>query len=166
MKPTAAVLQEIRKMRFEEAYEGWNAGRLTQAEAARILGVCERSFRRYLGRYEADGLDGLIDRRLEQVSNRQAPVDEVLAMTDEYRRRYLGWNVKHFHSWYVRTGVRNAARYSMRGAGSGSRLRQAHIEKTAPPAIAYTTITPSAFLSCRVNSFKPIAMKSCISRIT
>ena len=103
MKPTQ-VLQEIRKMRFEEAYEGWNEGRLTQAEAARILGVCERSFRRYLVSYEADGLDGLIDRRLEQTSNRQAPVDEVMAMTDEYRRQYLGWNVKHFHSWYQRTG--------------------------------------------------------------
>ena len=91
-------------MRFEEAYEGWNAGRLTQVEAARILGVCERSFRRYMVRYEADGLEGLIDRRLEQASNRQAPVDEVMAMTDEYRRRYIGWNVKHFHSWYKRTG--------------------------------------------------------------
>jgi len=103
MKPTQ-VLQEIRKMRFEEAYEGWNEGRLTQAEAARILGVCERSFRRYMVNYEADGLDGLIDRRLEQTSNRQAPVDEVMAMTDEYRRQYMGWNVKHFHSWYHRTG--------------------------------------------------------------
>jgi transposase len=91
-------------MRFEEAYEGWNAGRLTQAEAARILGICERSFRRYMGRYETDGLDGLIDRRLEQVSNRRAPVDEVMALTDEYRRQYAGWNVKHFHSWYKRTG--------------------------------------------------------------
>lgn len=103
MKPTQ-VLQEIRKMRFEEAYEGWNAGRLTQAEAARILGVCERSFRRYMGRYQADGLDGLIDRRLEQVSNRKAPVDEVMCLIEEYRRKYLGWNVKHFHSWYKRTG--------------------------------------------------------------
>lgn len=82
----ADVLQEIRKMRFEEAYDGWNEGRLTQAEAARILGMCERSFRRYLVKYEADGLDGLIDRRLEQMSNRRAPVDEVLALTDLYRR--------------------------------------------------------------------------------
>ncbi len=57
MKPTQ-VLQEIRKMRFEEAYVGWNEGRLTQAEAARILGVCERSFRRYMMSYEG----GLIDR--------------------------------------------------------------------------------------------------------
>jgi len=103
MKPTK-VLQEIRKMRFEEAYEGWNEGRLTQAEAARILGVCERSFRRYMVRYEADGLDGLIDRRLEQGSNRQAPVDEVMGLTDEYRSKYMGWNVKHFHSLYKRTG--------------------------------------------------------------
>ena len=91
-------------MRFEEAYEGWNAGRLTQIEAAQILGMCERSFRRYLVRYEAEGLDGLIDRRLEQVSNRRAPVDEVMALTDQYRDRHRGWNVKHFHNWYQRCG--------------------------------------------------------------
>ncbi len=62
-------------MRFVETYEQWNAGRLTQAEAGRILGMCERSFRRCLCRYEADGLEGLIDRRLDQVSKRRAPVD-------------------------------------------------------------------------------------------
>lgn len=98
------LLQEIRKMRFEEAYEGWNAGRLTQAEAAQLLGVCERSFRRYLTRYEAEGLEGLLDRRLEQASNRRAPVDEALALTERYRSRHSGWNVKHFHSWYRREG--------------------------------------------------------------
>jgi hypothetical protein len=91
-------------MRFEDAYEGWNAGRLTQAEAARILGMCERSFRRYLSRYEEAGLEGLIDRRLEQVSNRRAPVDEVMALTGQYRSRHIGWNVKHFHAWYKRDG--------------------------------------------------------------
>lgn len=103
MRP-AELLQEIRKMRFEEAYKGWNAGRLTQFEAARLLGVCERSFRRYRVRFEADGLDGLIDRRLEQVSHRRAPVDEVMALTDRYRDRHGGWNVKHFHAWYRRDG--------------------------------------------------------------
>jgi hypothetical protein len=30
-------LQETQKMRFEEAYEGWQARRLTQEEAARRL---------------------------------------------------------------------------------------------------------------------------------
>ena len=100
----AKLLQEIRKMRFEEAYEGWNEGRLTQEEAARLLGVCERSFRRYAARFEAEGLDGLIDRRLEQVSHRTAPVDEVMALTDRYRDRHSGWNIKHFHTWYRRDG--------------------------------------------------------------
>lgn len=97
-------LQETRKMRFEEAYEGWQARRLTQEEAARLLGVCERTFRRYIDRYEEAGLEGLIDKRLEQVSQRRAPVDEVLAVTERYRRRHLGWNVKHFYAWYRREG--------------------------------------------------------------
>jgi len=97
-------LQETRKMRFEEAYEGWQARRLTQEEAARLLGVCERTFRRYLDRYEDEGLEGLIDRRLEQVSHRRAPVDEVMALTERYRSRHSGWNVKHFYAWYRREG--------------------------------------------------------------
>ena len=33
------LLQEIQKMRFKEAYEGWHAGELTQIEAARLLGI-------------------------------------------------------------------------------------------------------------------------------
>lgn len=32
------LLQEIRKMRFDEAYEGWDSGRLTQGQAAELLG--------------------------------------------------------------------------------------------------------------------------------
>ncbi len=51
-------------MRFEEAYAGWDKGRLTQEEAARLLGVCERTFRRYLDRFHEAGLEGLIDKRL------------------------------------------------------------------------------------------------------
>lgn len=98
------VLQEIRKMRFEEAYGGWQSGRLTQSEAASLLGVCERTFRRYLGRYEGSGLEGLIDRRLEQVSQRRAPVDEVLRVTESYRRRHEGWSAKHFYAWYRKDG--------------------------------------------------------------
>lgn len=91
-------------MRFEEAYSGWNEGRLTQAEAAQLLGMCERTFRRHLVRFEAEGLEGLIDRRLEQVSRRRAPADEVMALTEQYRVRHADWNVRHFHSWYRRAG--------------------------------------------------------------
>jgi len=94
------LLQEIRKMRFEEAYSAWTEKRLTQEEAARLLGVCERTFRRYIDRYEEEGLDGLIDKRLNQVSHRKAPVDEVLRLETLYKERYDGWNIKHFYSFY------------------------------------------------------------------
>lgn len=91
-------------MRFEEAYGGWQQGRLTQEEAARLLGVCEKTFRRYIDRYEDAGLDGLIDKRLNQLSHRRAPVDEVVRLVDHYRKRHDGWNVKHFYAWYKREG--------------------------------------------------------------
>ena len=84
------LLQEIRLMRFKEAYGGWTESRLTQEEAARLLGVCERTFRRYIDRYEEEGLDGLIDKRLSQVSHRQAPVDEVMRLVDHYRDTWAG----------------------------------------------------------------------------
>jgi transposase len=94
-------------MRLKKAYEGWQAGRLRQEEAARVLGVCERSFRRYIDRYEEDGLQGLIDKRLGQISHRRAPVDEVMAQTS-YRARHQGWSAKHYYAWYRRAGGRSS----------------------------------------------------------
>jgi len=87
-------------MRFEEAYTSWQDKRLTQEEAARMLGVCERTFRRHIDRFEEAGLDGLIDRRIEEVSHRRAPVDEVVRLQTLYKRTYEGWNVKHFYERY------------------------------------------------------------------
>jgi transposase len=87
-------------MRFEEVYDRWTEDRLTQREAADMLGVCERQFRRQCRRYESDGIDGLIDLRLGQVSTRRAPVDEVMRLVTQYRGRYVGWTVKHFYSKY------------------------------------------------------------------
>ena len=129
------VLQEIRQMRFEEAYGGWQERRLRQEEAARLLGVCERTFRRYVDRYEDEGLDGLADKRLSQVSARRAPVDEVVRTETLYRERYQGWNVKHFYSFYRRehggersyTWVKNTlqrARLVAKAPGRGKHRRR------------------------------------------
>ena len=43
-------------------------------------------------------MEGLSDKRLTQASFRRAPVDEVMAVADQYKSRYRGWNVKHFYS--------------------------------------------------------------------
>ena len=87
-------------MRFEEVYLGWSESRLNQEEAARILGVCDRTFRRYIDRYEGDGMEGLSDKRLTQASFRRAPADEVMTVTEHYQAHYRGWNVKHFYKEY------------------------------------------------------------------
>ena len=98
------MLQEIRKMRFEEVYFGWSESRLSQEEAARILGVCDRTFRRYIDRYEDSGISGLSDKRLTQASFRRAPVDEVMEVVQRYQSRYRGWSVKHFYDCYQDQG--------------------------------------------------------------
>src|SRR5256885_567119 len=85
-------------MRFEEVYDRWTEARLTQREAADLLGVGERQFRRQCRRYESDGIDGLIDLRLGQMSWRRAPVDEVLRLVAHSGARYLGGKVSLFYS--------------------------------------------------------------------
>ncbi len=92
--------QETRLMRWEQAYEDWLGGRLTQEEAAALLGLCARSFRRYIDRFEEEGLDGLRDKRMSQVSQRKAPTDEVLRLEALYKERYDGWTVAHFFERY------------------------------------------------------------------
>ncbi len=87
-------------MRFEETYKNWQQKRLTQAEASQLLGICERTFRRQVVRYESDGLESLIDKRLDQASHRRAPIDEVFKLVELYKSDYAGWNVHHFFSWY------------------------------------------------------------------
>lgn len=98
------LLQEVRTMRFVSIYDDWQSKRLTQEEAAKLLDVSDRTFRRYINRYEDDGLDGLVDKRIERASHRCAPVDEVCRLENQYRTGFMGWNVKHFYSWYKRSG--------------------------------------------------------------
>ena len=125
MRP-AEWLQEVRMRRFEEAYDGWQERRLSQEEAARILGVSDRTFRRYVARYDDGGAEALVDRRLSQVSHRKAPVDEVLALTTRYRVRHTGWNARHFHSWYRRSGGTRSYTWVK------TRLQEARLIKKAP----------------------------------
>jgi len=101
----ATVLQEVRQMRFEELYARRQRRDLTMAEAAEMLGVTERTFRRWSVRYEANGAEGLEDRRLGRASARAVPVDETLQMVRLYESRYTGWTVKHFHErWHQEHG--------------------------------------------------------------
>jgi len=83
--------------KFESVLDRVRSRALSQVEAAEILGMSERTFRRWRDRFEADGLEGLFDRRLDKASERRAPVDEIAWMVEQYRTRHVGWTVKHFH---------------------------------------------------------------------
>src|SRR5438105_2350028 len=93
----AALLQEVRKMRFEDVLSRFKARRLSGLEAAEWLGCSERTFHRQRTRYEAEGADGLLDRRIGKVSPHRIAADEVERIVALYRDRYAGWTVKHFH---------------------------------------------------------------------
>lgn len=91
------VLQGLREMKFEEIHDRFRRGRLSATEAAEWLGISERTFRRWRGRYDAEGPAGLLDRRLGKMSPHRIAADEVARIVALYRDRYAGWNVQHFH---------------------------------------------------------------------
>ncbi len=71
-------------------------------EAAALLGVSERTFRRWQARYEEDGEAGLLDRRLGKASGKRVPVDREQEVEALYRQRYAGFRAKHFHEHLVK----------------------------------------------------------------
>jgi transposase len=94
-------LQGLRLMKFEEVYGRNRGGALSLAEAAEVLGMSERTFRRWRNRYEAEGAEGLYDRRLGRVSGRRAPVDEVARVLELFDTVYKDFRTKHFHEKLV-----------------------------------------------------------------
>ena len=68
-----------------------------KAEAAEMLGVSERTFRRWRDRLRDEGPEGLRDRRIGKPSSRRAAAEEILRMLGLYEERYAGFTVKHFH---------------------------------------------------------------------
>ncbi len=90
-------LQDRRMQKFRDILSRWERRELSALEAGEILGCSERQFRRYRARYEEEGLEGLLDKRLGKASAKRVPVDEIAWMIAEYRTHHMGWNVKHFH---------------------------------------------------------------------
>ena len=95
------TLQDLRLMKFTDYYEQTKKRKLTQSEAASLLGMSERTFRRYSKRYEAEGADGLFDRRLARVPQNRVSVDTVTRMLALFDTQYWDFTPKHFHEKLV-----------------------------------------------------------------
>lgn len=86
-----------RAMRIQEVILRATSGQLSWGQAAHIIGVSDRTMRRWKGRYECRGYDGLFDRQRRQPSPKRVPLREVEKVLRLYRETYEGFHVRHFH---------------------------------------------------------------------
>jgi len=94
--------EAVRMVMFLNLLNRWESAELNQEEAAELLGVSERTFRRWTRRYEEAGEAGLVDRRLGKASGQRVPTDRAEEVERLYRERYQGFTVKHFHEHLVK----------------------------------------------------------------
>src|SRR5438874_9926282 len=86
-----------RAMKIQEVILRAMAKKITWWQAAEIVGISDRSMRRWRERYEEFGYDGLFDRRLGKPSPQRVAVAVVEQVLGLYREKYFDLNVSHFH---------------------------------------------------------------------
>ena len=97
----AEILEGVRMLKLRDVLSLWEAKQISQLEAAELMGVSERTFRRWTRRFEEEGEAGLVDRRLGKPSPRRVPAAEAARVAELYRTRYGGFTAKHFHERLV-----------------------------------------------------------------
>jgi transposase len=90
-----------RMMKVQEVILKAMAGSLKWWEAAEIIGVSDRTMRRWRERYQQGGYDGLCDRRKRRPSPKRVPLQTAEKVLQLYREQYFDFNVRHFHEKLV-----------------------------------------------------------------
>ena len=86
-----------RAMKVQEVILRAMAKKITWWQAAEIIGISDRSMRRWRERLEEFGYDGLFDRRRGRPSPKRVPLATVEQVLGLYREQYFDLNVQHFH---------------------------------------------------------------------
>jgi transposase len=86
-----------RMMKAQEVILKAAAGKLTWIAAAEIMGVTDRTMRRWRERLNEHGYSGLWDYRKRQPSPKRVPMAMVEQVLHLYREQYFDFNVRHFH---------------------------------------------------------------------
>ena len=86
--------QGVRMIKFSSILSCYEAAEFSQAEAAELLGIGERTFRRWRQRFEDEGEAGLLDRRLGKASGKRVPSDRSDEVEALYRTRYAGFTAR------------------------------------------------------------------------
>ena len=91
----AAEMERV--MKIQEVILKAMAGKLKWWEAAEIIGVTDRTMRRWRKQYEEHGYSGLWDYRKRSPSPKRVPVADLEEVLRLYREKYFDFNVQHFH---------------------------------------------------------------------
>ena len=84
-------------MKIQEVILKAMAGKLKWWEAAEIIGVSDRTMRRWRERYQEHGYSGLWDYRKKSPSPKRIAVEVLEQVLGLYREKYFDFNVQHFH---------------------------------------------------------------------
>ena len=86
-----------RAMKVQEVILRAMAKRITWGQAAEIIGISDRSMRRWRERYAEHGYDGLFDRRRGKPSPKRVALEKAEEVLRLYQEKYADLNVRHFH---------------------------------------------------------------------
>src|SRR6266536_5891858 len=118
-----------RAMKVQEVILRAMAKRITWWQAAEIVGISDRSMRRWRERYQEFGYDGLFDKR----SPRRVPMALAEQLLQFYREKYFDLNVLHFHQKLVEEhGIRLSytwVKLALQGAGLVARERKRGVHR-------------------------------------
>ena len=92
-----SAAESERMMKLQDVLLKAMAKKITWWEAAEIIGVSDRTMRRWRERMKEHGYSGLVDRRKGKPSDRQVPVERVEEVLRLYREQYFDLNMRHFH---------------------------------------------------------------------
>jgi transposase len=92
---SAAEMERI--MKVQDVLLKAIAKKITWWAAAEIIGVTDRTMRRWRGRLERDGYTGLADRRRGKASAQRIPLATVGKVLSLYKETYYDLNIRHFH---------------------------------------------------------------------
>jgi transposase len=109
-----------RMMKLQDVLLKAMAKKITWWEAAEIIGVTDRTMRRWRERLELEGYSGLVDRRKGKPSDRRVPLAKVEQVLRLYRETYFDLNIRHFHeklaAWI---SARHGSTFSMAAGAAG-----------------------------------------------
>jgi transposase len=128
-----------RAMKIKEIITRAMSGQINWMQAAEIIGITDRSMRRWRKRLSKGGYEDLLDRRTRRPSGRRISMATIEKVLKLYREKYFDLNVKHFveklhgqeqiplsYTW-VKTALQNAGlvkRYAKRGPHRKKRPRR------------------------------------------